>query len=393
MAPTPAPPEANGSTPLPRRARLGVAPRFEPGRVGVEALAPGGVAERAGLLVGDALLAIGEVAVCDAPSLREALRRAAAEGSVTLRFVRGGAEHTAHARVEVQPEESIADSELSYEAFARDKLRLRLLLTRPLGPAAKTPAVLLLQGLSDATCEVLEGSVEAALIAGLSRAGSATLRVERRGVGDSEGALETTDLEAELGDLRAAIAWLRTDPRIDPRRIWLYGHSLGGMIAPLLLEDPALTGCVVLGTSPLGWRESVREAAALQHALRGLPEETSDELIARELARYVREPVVDARPRRFYRQLEAYDLREAWAAVTQPVLVLAGEHDWVTPPARGKEIAALVQRGGAEARFIELAGCDHVGTMHPNRESSLAAYGHGPPCAQLVSETVSFVSR
>lgn len=385
--------DVDGSTPLPRRARLGLAPRFEPGRVGVEALAPGGAAERAGLLVGDALLAIGEVAVCDAPTLREALRRAAAFDSVTLRFVRGGAERTALARVEVQPGESIAGAQLSYEALVRDKLRLRLLLSRPSGTTTQTPVVLLLQGLTEASCEVLAGSLEAALIAGLSQAGCATLRVERRGVGDSEGALEATDLEAELADLRAAIAWLRADPRIDPRRIWLYGHSLGGMIAPLLLEDPALAGCVVFGTSPLGWRESVREAATLQHVQRGISKATSEESIARELARYVHEPVIDARPRRFYRQLESHDLREAWAAVAQPVLVLAGEHDWVTPLDRGREIAALVRRGGAETRFVELGGCDHVGTTHPNRESSLAAYGQGPSCAQLVQETVAFVSR
>jgi proline iminopeptidase len=57
----------------------------------------------------------------------------------------------------------------------------------------------------------------------------------------------------------------------------------------------------------------------------------------------------------FYRELRpGYDLRARLGEVRAPALVLVGDHDWLAPPARAREIAAGVR--GAELVVVPEAG-------------------------------------
>ena len=61
-------------------------------------------------------------------------------------------------------------------------------------------------------------------------------------------------LAAKLPGLLAAIALLRKTPGIDPKRVYVLGHSLGAMMAPKLATlDPQLAGIIVMAgpTRPL----------------------------------------------------------------------------------------------------------------------------------------------
>lgn len=52
---------------------------------------------------------------------------------------------------------------------------------------------------------------------------------------------------AETDDLRAMLALVRADPRVDPRNIWIGGKSIGTIFAwQLLAGEPALRGAVLL---------------------------------------------------------------------------------------------------------------------------------------------------
>ncbi|MDB5861962.1 MAG: hypothetical protein JWQ76_5651 [Ramlibacter sp.] len=52
---------------------------------------------------------------------------------------------------------------------------------------------------------------------------------------------------AEADDLRAMLALVRSDPRVDPRNIWVGGKSVGTILAwQLLAAEPALRGAVLL---------------------------------------------------------------------------------------------------------------------------------------------------
>ncbi|MCX5995238.1 MAG: alpha/beta fold hydrolase, partial [Chloroflexi bacterium] len=88
----------------------------------------------------------------------------------------------------------------------------------------------------------------------LAREGFVTLRYDKRGIGNSTG--EGGDFpEPSLRDLKAAVAFLKDNPAVDPERIALVGHSLGGLWALMeAAEDPDIAAVCLMATpaQPMG---------------------------------------------------------------------------------------------------------------------------------------------
>jgi hypothetical protein len=81
----------------------------------------------------------------------------------------------------------------------------------------------------------------------LGKRGIAMLRMDDRGYGASGGEFATSTSRDFANDTRAAIAYLRTRSDVDPKRIFLAGHSEGGLIAPMVaIDEPALAGIVLM---------------------------------------------------------------------------------------------------------------------------------------------------
>jgi len=87
------------------------------------------------------------------------------------------------------------------------------------------------------------------LVSGLTASGFATQRVERSGVGDSEGqSCRELGFESDLSDYRAGLDHLRSWPACHERGVFLLGISLGGMVTPLI-ADARVRGVAVFGTT------------------------------------------------------------------------------------------------------------------------------------------------
>ena len=88
----------------------------------------------------------------------------------------------------------------------------------------------------------------------LASRGIAVLRVDDRGVGKSGGFdnLATATTSDFADDVRAQVAFLRSRPEIDPKRIALVGHSEGGNIAPMIAaSDPQIAAIVIMAGSAI----------------------------------------------------------------------------------------------------------------------------------------------
>ncbi|WBA41600.1 alpha/beta hydrolase family protein [Hymenobacter canadensis] len=72
----------------------------------------------------------------------------------------------------------------------------------------------------------------------LTRRGFAVLRYDDRGVGQSGGTFATATTADFLADAQAAVAFLRTQTGVQPKRVGLIGHSEGGTIALLAGAEP-----------------------------------------------------------------------------------------------------------------------------------------------------------
>src|SRR6476469_10994588 len=89
--------------------------------------------------------------------------------------------------------------------------------------AAATPIVVMAHGLSGTRRDRLGPFPER-----FSAAGFAALVFDHRGFGDSGGELDLFDPRLQLDDWRAAIAFARSLPDIDPARVATFGSSIGG---------------------------------------------------------------------------------------------------------------------------------------------------------------------
>ncbi|WP_407570810.1 alpha/beta hydrolase [Deinococcus altitudinis] len=63
--------------------------------------------------------------------------------------------------------------------------------------------------------------------------GVASLRIDFRGSGDSQGDFSEMTVSREIEDTEAAFGYLKQYPGLDPERVMLLGFSMGGMVAAL----------------------------------------------------------------------------------------------------------------------------------------------------------------
>lgn len=305
------------------------------------------MASEAGLQPGDRIVSLGGVPLRSFAEVRAALRAIARDDTTTIQLVREGVEFEIDLAVHAKPLEPIAHVRPS-EITSRGA-RLRTWITGDRGAAG----ILYLQGISNASVE-LGATPDAPLVQLLDAwtcAGFVTMRLEKRGCGDSEGT--PGDFLGDVEDARAALESLRT---LTPDVI-LFGHSVGGMIAPLIARD--VRAVIVCGSSAVPWLDCVDASARRQLRLRGWSDDRVEAHVRAERARVESAPDderIDEHDARWHRQLHAVDLATAWRAVDCPVLALHGEADVVVSEEEARAIATLARDGAFEI----VAGLDHA---------------------------------
>jgi pimeloyl-ACP methyl ester carboxylesterase len=171
-------------------------------------------------------------------------------------------------------------------------------------------------------------------------AGPGYLAYDQRGWGDSASLPGPYDLDQFADDAQRVI------DALDGARYVLVGHSMGGKVAQLLAaRKPAgLLGVVLVAPAPpapIGVTEQL--LAAVSHAydseetvLQGIDQMLTHRALTAELRRQVVEDSLRGGEQArlaWPQQGMIQDLSAGVAAIDVPVLVLAGSHDKVDPPA------------------------------------------------------------
>ena len=122
----------------------------------------------------------------------------------------------------------------------------------------KHPALFLIQGIGLASIDNPVGALSSykTIVDDFTRHGFVTLRVDKPGCGDSEGGpARDVDFDTELDGYRQALKMLKARSDVDADRVFIFGHSMGGVMAPLLAADVPVRGIVVYGTIARTWTE------------------------------------------------------------------------------------------------------------------------------------------
>ncbi len=224
-------------------------------------------------------------------------------------------------------------------------------LTLPAGasPARRVAAVVTITGSGpqdrDETIPMVKGYAPFREVADtLARRGIAVLRYDDRGFGQSTGSHATASSLDFAVDVRAALAWLRQRPEVDPRRIALVGHSEGGLVAPMVAADDSLLAAVVLMAGP---SRPGRAILAYQNRML-IDQDTAIAPAARDSAYAAAMVKVDslARTSRWVGFFLDYDPLPTARRLRLPVLILQGATDRQVTADQADELAEAIRSGG-----------------------------------------------
>lgn len=138
------------------------------------------------------------------------------------------------------------------------KYPLNGLLTLPAGISKPVPAVVFVHGSGASNMDEKVGRLTPFkdLASGLARHGIASIRYDKRSFAHGfkmlkDKSLEVTVKTETIDDAILATEILKKDTRIDPERIFIIGHSMGGMLTPRIdSEGGNYRGLIIMAGSP-----------------------------------------------------------------------------------------------------------------------------------------------
>jgi pimeloyl-ACP methyl ester carboxylesterase len=256
---------------LPRAGSFGVSGATTgTGGAVVERVGPGSTAERMGLKAGDKIVSFKGTAVQNMSDVVKGMANVRANDVLEVEVERSGKRERLRGAAQPRPTETFAGANVSYGAVAHNGGLLRDILVMPANKP-DAPVLYLIQGY---TCYSIEtsapgGNLYKELIAGLLARGIGFYRVEKAGMGDSRGGTPCAEggFVAELEGFKAAYKHLQDHHKIGADRIFLLGHSMGGVQAPLVAAasgNAQPRGVAVFGTALRSWHDYMLQVVGVQ---------------------------------------------------------------------------------------------------------------------------------
>jgi alpha-beta hydrolase superfamily lysophospholipase len=281
---------------------------------------------------------------------------------ISITFIRKNRKNRVVGYVSAAPREKSV-GEVSYDEVAYYRGYLRTIIHKPAG-TAPFPTVFFVQ---DYDCSSIDFSRDTLsptkqLVDGWVKAGYVVVRVEKPGVGESEGTKDCAriDFNEELTAFQNTYEFVKKLSFVDSTHVFLFGHSVGGITAPLVAAKAKYKprGIIVYGTVIKPWFEYMLDVFRKQPVL--FKESLqSIEVNTRMMTPLLYEWLVQGRsaselfsvpdfeailtskenPLNYYRgtffgrstnyfsDINRLNLTQTWAQVAVPTLAIHGEYD------------------------------------------------------------------
>lgn len=410
--------------PLPRRGALGLG--FKPlsksqaekhGLKAGEGLvanapAPGLTAEALGFRSGDIVLKLNGSPVA-ASTIGDVIRSTAAGSKLAFAIVRDEKPESLEGLLLEKPRDHGNENyEVVYSHVINDGLRMRTIITKPKKPG-KHPGFMFIQGFSPVSYDYVlakatgdVATIDGPILHAFADAGFVTMRVEKPGVGDSEGGpFAELDYQGEIGIYQQALAQLKSMPEVDADDVFLFGHSMGASFGPMIAAEDPVRGIAVYGGSARTWFEYLLDTIRYQGLVGGESFESTDEK-TRQGARLMAlvmlekrspaevkeshpdlEPWVDAyfpgglfngKTLDFWRQLNDINFASYWSRLDCDVLAVKGASDFVVYEADHKLIADIVnKKNPGKGKFVIAPNSDHLFHAFATEQDSMRNFQRG----------------
>ncbi len=240
------------------------------------------------------------------------------------------------------------------------------------------------------------------LAEGLGARGIAVLRYEKRTKAHGAKLVALTSFtvnEETVDDAVHAIGVARAAEGVDPARVFVLGHSLGGMLAPRIAQRaPALAGVVILaGTArplqrvledQLAYLEGLESDEAARAQIRSMKLEAAriDAVTPQTTG------LVFGAPAAYWLDLATYDPAATALALPQRLLVLHGERDYqVTAADYSTWRAALADRRDTQLRSF--AQLNHLFIAGEGRSTPAEYQTAGRVADAVIDDIAAFVMQ
>lgn len=309
-----------------------------------------------------------------------------------------------------KPLEKHPNAEVHYDVVSYKNNQLRSILYTPKN-VEKAPVVFYLQGFTCQSIEYPNSNPIKKLLNAWIDAGYAVYLVEKQGMGDSKSKTNCVDIDfpQEMKGFSKAYKELWKSDKIDKDNIFLYGHSMGGVVAPILAQQKTPKGVMVYGTVGKSWYEYMKDVFTEQQEIFGSPKENIEEnkkynfpfitdlmKTNKPLEKMLVDPAYNeylktqgiienlskgyymSRHYTFWRSLGDLNIPKEWSKVKANVYVMHGELDIQAIHARyAKMIVDNVNSHKGKAKFSLLPKTDHVFLKFDSMEDNVRALTNG----------------
>ena len=223
---------------------------------------------------------------------------------------------------------------------------LKGMLTLPDDLTEKVPAVVLVHGSGSSNMDekVYKLTPFKDLAEGLARCGVASIRYDKRSFVHALKMMRSgtiTVQEETIEDAVLASEMLKSHPNIDPEKVFIIGHSMGGMLSPRIdAEGGNFRGLILLAGSPrkledimlYQTREMIplsgkltrfileKQIKTLEAAFHGLYDLSDEEAKAKKMG--------GGTTLYYFKEMGEHPVEEYLKRLTKPILVMQGEKDF-----------------------------------------------------------------
>ena len=228
---------------------------------------PESTGETAKMTAGDILLQVNDLPTDTYTNLYLASRNLRADDQVQFTVFRNGKQKVLKGTVRPKPLETCEHAEVIYDEVPFKNGWIRTIIRKP-EKAGKHPAIFLIPGYNCASYDNLpDFHPYEKILDKFSELGYVTIRTEKTGMGDNT---DTPDCYAsgfhtEMEGFEAGYKTLPKYDFIDQDNIFVLGHSLGGIQAPIIGSKFNPKGIIVYGTAMDPWYEYLLKMVRFQN--------------------------------------------------------------------------------------------------------------------------------